>query len=462
MFLMNTLQLILSILIPGIIGLGAAHLLFRKRALSRIFLFSISFCLGLGFLTSWMIVLSMVQIPWSVELINYPLLFLSILINLYLIKTNSTRRKEERGIKQITSTNQKTLTSIIYALILGYIFYQILFTFWKALSFPLYTWDEIFIIAIKAKVFYFSQSLEKINLLPLPSYPLHVPLSMSWVALNLGNWHEQFVKIIFPFIFLSILGIHFTFLRQKTSRFWATLGIALLVSSNFFVYHASIAYQEMPLIAYNLSIPLLFLLAQREKEDGFLILAGLFAGFSTHTKLEALGYVALNSFLLIYLLTTQDKNPFFIKIKRFLKFIIPAGIIYLLYVCTRIHYQIPTAEDRFICDFTANSFSRIPIIFSTMIENIFFSGNWNILWLLLLASFLKNQKKLATCFETRLLTLALCSYFLLYFAISFLTPNFASISGPESPTVLSRVILHFFPLVPLLIVLLNSPGGIES
>jgi hypothetical protein len=61
------------------------------------------------------------------------------------------------------------------------------------------------------------------------------------------------------------------------------------------------------------------------------------------------------------------------------------------------------------------------------------------------------------CLELKLILLALGAFGGMYFFIAWLTPNFISIAGVESPTVLSRIILHFFPLSALALILLHAP-----
>ena len=57
----------------------------------------------------------------------------------------------------------------------------------------------------------------------------------------------------------------------------------------------------------------------------------------------------------------------------------------------------------------------------------------------------------------KFLLIALGLFFMLDLFLDLFTLNFKSLSGEDYPTVLNRVLLHFFPLCPLLIILFNAP-----
>ena len=140
-----------------------------------------------------------------------------------------------------------------------YVGYQIYISFFLAIALPIYSWDSIYVIAPKAKILFYNGSMDQIKLLPLSSYPLQVPFSMTWVSFCLGVWDDQMVKIIFPLIFLCFVVIYFEFLKLLTNVRWALLGTVLLASSNLLTYHASIVYQDIFVMFYNMvSLILIF------------------------------------------------------------------------------------------------------------------------------------------------------------------------------------------------------------
>jgi len=171
--------------------------------------------------------------------------------------------------------------------------------------------------------------------------------------------------------------------------------------------------------------------------------------------LEALGYYFANSLAFLFFLSMMKEGDLSQKLKKFLKFIIPSMGIFLFYYLYKHFHNIGQGQGRFLFDFAWQNFDRINIIFLRFFKNFFLSGNWNILWFLLAVSLFVRRANIAKSFQTKFLLLILFLYLGLYFVVSLFTPNFVSIAGSHSYTALSRLILHFFPLCPILIVFLN-------
>ncbi|VAX35058.1 hypothetical protein MNBD_UNCLBAC01-121, partial [hydrothermal vent metagenome] len=337
--------------------------------------------------------------------------------------------------------------NLLWGSIVIYIIYTICFVLWRGLSVPILEWDAISTIAFKAKIFFYEKGLYEHQNMPHTSYPLQVPFSLTWVALNLGQWHEQYVKIIFPTTFLSFLVIQYTFLKQFTYIKGAVAGVALLLCANFFVYHATISYRDFTMLYYNCTTIFLLLLWHQKKENSFLILAGLFAGFTSFTKLEGTGYLAVQTILFFFILFYGHiRKP----LQKCFTFMLPAFGICGIYYVYKILMGISAASNRLQSKFAITNLERIPIIIREFSGNLFFSGNWNVLWMLLFISFFR-YKKIQQHFVIKAVLFSLTSYFLLYFCIIVFTDNLI-----WHPTLLSRVILHFFPLSVVSLVLINS------
>jgi len=99
----------------------------------------------------------------------------------------------------------------------------------------------------------------------------------------------------------------------------------------------------------------------------------------------------------------------------------------------------------------------IPEILNTFLQNLLYSGNWGVVWFLVLLSLTQLKRKQIKV-ETWLILLSLLLFFGLYFAIALLTVNYVWIAGENSPMTLSRLLLHFYPLSAILIILLNYPN----
>ena len=86
-------------------------------------------------------------------------------------------------------------------------------------------------------------------------------------------------------------------------------------------------------------------------------------------------------------------------------------------------------------------------------DNLFLSGNWNILWFLLaITAFVCGRDKKP--FVVRFLNFALLMFFADYIKYVFFTSTSQFLAGEHNIDTLSRFLLHFYPLCPILIGLL--------
>lgn len=456
-------NLIVSIFVPLLAGYAVCLILFKKIPFDPLVSFSISFGVGMGIIAQWMLVLSILGITYSRTSICFPLITLSLTCIYYIKK--KWRHQRTPGEKLSINANKDScypyfLSNSRLRIIVGiaaffYITFQLYFVFWKSLSVPIHSWDALYVIASKAKCFFYEGSIKFLKNYNLSGYPLQVPLSLTWVALNLGAWDEQLTKIIFPLIFSCCLIIYYDFLCCHTNKWWALLGVVLFLSANFPVHHATIAYRDIFLMYYNLAAILILFTGYARGDDRFFILAGLFAGFAVFTKVEAVGYLFINSLAFLYLLSKMRTCCLRDKTMKLLKFIVPGIGVYLFFHLYKVFHYIGLNQERFRFDFTWRSLARIRIIFERFMENLFLSGNWNILWFLLVISLFACRAKFVKSLPAKFFILILFLYFGFYFVIALFTQNFISIAGSHTYTVLSRLILHFFPLCPLAIIFLN-------
>ena len=99
-----------------------------------------------------------------------------------------------------------------------------------------------------------------------------------------------------------------------------------------------------------------------------------------------------------------------------------------------------------------------------LIDVTFVYGNWNFVWLIwLLCWAYLFQRDKRNKIEGIILLMGTILFIGLYFAVGICTSNYIRIIGDESPWVLSRLFLHFYPLTVLYICIachsLFSPGG---
>lgn len=448
---MIIIKLFISLILPFLAGYAFLNFLFRRDKLNFLASFGFSYGLGMGILTQWMLFLHIIGISYSVGAVAIPLLFFSVLF--FFLAFKQEKKSSFLPSEPPSSNSYKAL----YIILGIYIIYCVFYAFWRALNIPIHTWDAIASIAFKAKVFFFEKSLFHLkDTPPHPSYPLHVSLSQTWITLNLGAWSDQYIKIIFPFALLSFIAVYNYFLTIYTNKKWAILGVVMLISSNLLIRHATISYRDFFLLYYASGTIMLLLLWLNKKDDAFLILASFYAGFATFTKLEGIPYLFICTALFLLVLFRQKITSFKENAFKFLKFTVPAFSICAFFNLYKALENFPVrASSRM--GFSQEHLSRIPIILKKFAEDLFLSANWNIIWFLLAVSLIINAVKIKRKFEIRFLCVALMMFFGLYFSLALFTTEFKWISGSHSITTLSRLILHSFPLAPLLIILLNYP-----
>lgn len=460
---MTFVHLAIALGVPLSAGYTLIMFLFRNYALPLTLRISLAYGLGLGLLTLWMMILGALQWPFHLQTIGIPLLFLAAAVVIFLM-TKGTKKTPQPSPFQKRAQNTPrpapvAIVQLAFCLILWiYILHNVFYVLWRSLNIPVATWDAIATVAFKAKIFYFEQSLPALTLLPHGTYPLLTPFAQTWIALNLGEWSDQWIKIIFPAAFLSYLVIHYQFLALNTSRTWALLGCAILLSSNLFTYHATIAYRDFFLMYYNCGAVILLLFWSRTQQSAFIILASFFAGLAAFTKLEGTAFLAI--YLLLFLIINLSRKSFNRrqKLTDTVKFLVPSfgiGMGFQAYkILNNVLKEGPGIIDKTGFDFSLEKLRLIPEMIQAFSNDLFFSGNWSMVWLLALLSLLhlpqKNKNR-----EAGLILAALFLFFSLYTAVALLTVNYTWIAGELKSTTLSRLILHFYPLSVLLIILLN-------
>ena len=354
---------------------------------------------------------------------------------------------------------------VFIAILLLYLAQNIFYVLWRSMTIPISTWDSVSTVAFKAKIFFFEKSPPFLGSLPHKTYPLFTPFLETWVVFNLGHWDDLLIKIIFPCAFLSYLTIHYKFLCHFTNRTWALLGCTILVSSNFFIYHATISYRDFLLMYFNCITIMLLLLWNNNKESPVLVLSALFAGFATFTKLEGTAFLLI--YLILFSIINFSSRAFSLKEKlvNTARFTIPSfGILSAFHIYKIWHNVLKEGSgivDKTRLDFTWDKLGLIPEIFVNVSNNLLLTGNWNIIWFLAVLSLIHLKKKWKNA-EVKLVLLSLVLFFGLYTSMAVFTINYVWIAGTKSFTTLSRLILHFFPLSVLLIILLNYPEDLRE
>ena len=194
--ILNLLLTIQSISIPLILGFAITSYLFRKNPLDLFTNLALSWGLGMGILTHWMLILLIFRIKFDFISIYLPLFSLTLFF-LYLNFTDS--RRKFKMISNNTSSFAQNGIDWIKVGISIYIGYYLIYIFWRAITVPIYTWDELEATVLKSKLLFLERALDGLKYLPHPSYPLHIELAFTWVVLNLTSWDEQLPKAYLMF-----------------------------------------------------------------------------------------------------------------------------------------------------------------------------------------------------------------------------------------------------------------------
>ena len=432
-----------------IIGLGHLFIsvLLRKQKMSMLLKLAFSYGIGAGILSYAMLIGGIMGLP--LDFIVPQGLLARILVCIVLWGFIGVL--EYSGVKTVVSDVYKHAhrngTPVFWWMLL-FIGSQIAFVWIFTFISPIVSWDAVATHSFKAKIFFYDRALLSHNL-PHGSYPLLVPLTQAWMAFSLGEWNNYLLKIIFPVAWLSYVILHYEYLRTLMNAKWACGGVALLVSSSFFTFHATIAYTDIFMAYFNCATILLLLIWARQPSKELLILGAMFSGFTSFVKLEGCIYLLVHIFIVALLLKNAHQNESKQKCRDLLTFATISGGICLFYILYKYLIGVHGMESRLNFSFSSGMLESVVELFDSFLICLL-AGNWNIIWLILIYSLCVRYKRLITIMEARILGISLLLFFLCYVFFFLFTQ-----APIDYPTTISRVVLHFFPLSTFLIVILK-------
>lgn len=453
---MEILIVILFLSIPIALGYSLVNLICMKDALPFYVKLMLSYGIGTGLLTNWVIILSFLEIPLNAISINLPILTLTLFLTYLSIKKRF--ESESRILKR------KMTIDPLNCLFWVYILYILSFIFWSGINIPISEWDTFSTLGLKAKTIYYNQSLDYLSFIGKFDYPIHLEILLAWLSFCLGYWDNTLIKIFYPMSCLAFLAVQYYFLRFFVSSRWALFSLVLLLSSAFVIYHSLISYRDVTMMFYNCTSILLILLWHREKKIMYLIMGALFSGFTSFIKLEGFGYLGIH-LLLVCLLMFHTNH---LKIKEKTKLIAMFGIIgfgiYSIFTLYKNLHILPFVAPEMInpdhfslshlnLNFSSETFFRIKIVLRRYISNFFLSGNWSLVWLIFFISIIHITDKVISM-EIKALSFVLVSFFTIYLISYIFTQHYVWVAFKDD--VLSRSLLHIFPIITILIPLLNT------
>lgn len=409
--------------------------------------FPLAYFLGEYCIVIWMYFLAILGTSFSIMSIDIPLSLLAIFF--YKLSRSHISSPDHKNVLEMTNAPLNKLKAVFF-IIWIYVILQIAYVMWMALIVPVFEWDVVWRIGLKAKVFFFDRGIEKLKDLPYPNYALGGPFIMTWAALHAGGWHEATIRFIPATEFLMFVILFRGFLRVFLSPALALIGLGLLVSANYFTYHATLLYNDFKVSVFLCSSIFCLIIWNKFKILPFLFLGGILFSGASLFKLESSVYSFLTILLWRFIFQTQGKD----FLKTILIFSLPSiGIL----LCHSIFCSIRGFRDEStVIKFLGVNgfFERVCNTFLTLYNQFFVSWNWNILWGILLGLFIFNFQNRRLMSECRTFGLFLGMFVGYLLLASIFTDRYRILGGSDAYQTLPRMILHFYPLVPALIVFL--------
>lgn len=314
-------------------------------------------------------------------------------------------------------------------------------------------WNE------RAKIFVQTGTLDAVpdaagNVSPLSSYPPAVSLAKAWLVTLAGPWDEGLVNALHALWFLSALALLYFALRRRVRRTWALAGSLFLASLPLYFFHGINAYADV-FVSAHLLVAVSLLWCGLIEEDparrmSFLKLSALAAALLLFTKNEALllylplliALLAGGIILLLRsgLLTKRDAWRIAVW---YAVCILAIALPWLLY---KWNHGLTFGNAKAV---SSTSIGWQPGVLRTMGINIFFEGNWHLLFPVFLLLVIVRGKSVLHG------TLAfLLSFILAALALQLLLYLFTSLSTEAlRQTGIGRGFVQMAPLMVMFIVL---------
>ncbi len=347
---------------------------------------------------------------------------------------------------------------------------EVIYAFFRAILYPMESYDSVAIWALKGKAIYLAGGLpidflKNVNFATAhPDYPLLIPIQEALFYMMSKGVNDAIVKSIFPTFMLALLIIFYKALRRSLTRKVSLIFTFLLGTIPQFKEYATNGYADL-VVAFYYSAGFLFLyLWLREDRKGWLILSALFSVACAWTKNEGIPLCLLNFVLMLMAL--------FIKARRGDKVSTPqAAAAVSFYMLAMAVFIFPweafkashglkndiISEGAFSVSAALGNVTRIPAILYAYQKQFFGLKKWNIAWLIFFISLIISYKRV---FSERflLITASLIGAFSLYTAVYILIPN--NIGWYLSTTV-SRVFLHIAPIAVFWVATAYKELGLE-
>jgi 4-amino-4-deoxy-L-arabinose transferase-like glycosyltransferase len=307
---------LLSLIAPYFLGHVLTRLVLKKDnvlySLEGVFY---KWGLGMGAITLYMFLLSLLKIPFNFFNLIGPCILLTILQ----FPSWKTVRLEQ---------HEKVISKGWDKFIWGFVAFNLLMIFIRTMLAEDNIWDNWAFWAFKARVYFYH------HMIPLDKfeqfktvwgnwdYPQHIPLMQVWVSEWLGYWNDYWLRILY-FLYFSGIGClsYFSLRRLWGNR--AGLLAVFFLSSLIFLHQVTIGIITEPvLLFYYVGGFLLLLRAVKENDIRLLVYAAIFSGLAAWVKNEGQVLILSNAVVLLLCEMTFGKKIKWIAIFGFTSFLI--------------------------------------------------------------------------------------------------------------------------------------------
>ncbi|MFH1523128.1 MAG: glycosyltransferase family 39 protein [Patescibacteria group bacterium] len=384
MLIINTMIFFLSILFPGYI---ITSLIFGRDNKPFLYRLALSYGLGVYFISIQLFLyLFILRLDFSYLFFNLLFIFENIILTVYAIKKGLFKNFIIFGNINIPNFKVKEIIVILLILI------QLIFLFSNALSRPVATYDSLTMWAYKAKTLYYEGGISFNQDSPLYlgggghiNYPWLVPIVQFWLHVNLGEYNDLLINLIFVIYFVCVLILVYFFLKDYTKRFNSLIFVLFLSTMPLFFYHGYNAYADL-VLSYYVFASFIFLIKWVDKGRGInLVISGIFSGISFFVKNEAIIFIIASLLLLsLYNCYNRKSKIYFKKIFNYLLFVILIMVPVLVY---NIINSLGIKN-------TESGLGFHPEIFKSFFYVLFQSNSWNIWWFIVAVALIVNIKKI--------------------------------------------------------------------
>lgn len=368
-----------------------------------------------------------------------------------------------RNLSAAESAEKKQPYTVLEKFILAAIILELGYTFFRAVIYPMESYDSVAIWALKAKAIYIAGGIPA-GFFKNPGYitahfdyPVLIPIQEALFYKMRGVFDDAFVKAIFPMYLASMAAIMYGALRKPIGRRMSLIFTFLLTTVPIFNEYATNGYADI-VIAFYYSSGLIAIYRWMTKKDaGLLVLSAVMSAIAAWTKPEGVFLCLLNLCVMAFaVFLTNEKRIKTIAVGAAAYIIALAVFLIPWNMFTK---QIGVSSDLI----TAQTFSptrafenlnRLPTILYEYQKQFFGFKKWNILWVLFWVVFLINFKKIFR-HKAAIPTLSIIGAFSIYTIVYILTPKDF---GWHLRRSLARVMIHFLPIVILWLAAMYENG----